>query len=886
MSEAPTSSGVRLELAGNRPLVLDDPSAAWLVDAGSVYVFAVPADRGRPVGGREYVARLAPGDAVFGMDASAAEVVLVAVGQPGTSLTPLDDGPDERMIEGWVRTLTSAFGPAGRDAIELAGDAAVETGDLPAGSGGFTIALARFHRTALEALGRHVDDVAAARTARSRARRAADDALLDAGLRDLLNFFEDGGHSADGAHAVAAGIDPLLAACRVVGADLGVAIEAPPAWQVASRDPLAAIARASHLRMRQVTLDGEWWRSAAGPLVGFRIGTDTPVALVPTSATAYRLVDPTVGTPTRVTADVAASLSAVAYTIYRPFPPRALGVGDLLRFGLRGGRRDIATIVVMGVLGGLLALVVPIATGLLFTTFIPGSDHGGVVQVALAMAASVLAITAFQLTRSIAVARLGARLDQSLEAAVWDRLLDLPVPFFRDYSSGDLALRATSISAMRRVLSGVVTTAVLGAGFSVFSVVLLYAYDATLAVVATLLLVAALVVGFIALVVQVRDRRRATAVVGRQIGLVLEMLNGIAKLRVAGAESRAFAVWARLVAGASARRAQLVAVQVNVVYAALPLIALVVIFPLAVGGATELDAGTFLAFNAALTQVIVAVVALGSSLSAVAQVVPLYERVKPILAALPEIDGAHGDPGELRGDIELSDVSFRYVADGPPVLEHVSFHAAPGQFVALVGPSGSGKSTILRLLLGFEVPEVGSIHLDAQDLATLDVQAVRRQMGVVLQSGKLAAGSIYQNIVGSSPFTVDDAWDAATSAGLDEDIRHMPMGMHTMVMEGGGGLSGGQRQRLLIARAIVAKPRILLFDEATSALDNRTQAVVTDSLDRLDTTRIVIAHRLSTVIDADQIHVVDAGRIVESGTYEQLMANDGPFAALAKRQLA
>ena len=382
-----------------------------------------------------------------------------------------------------------------------------------------------------------------------------------------------------------------------------------------------------------------------------------------------------------------------------------------------------------------------------------------------------------------------------------------------------------------------------------------------------------------------RDRRRANEVVGRQIGLVLEMLNGIAKLRVAGAESRAFSVWARLVPGASARRAELAAVQINVVYGALPLIALVVIFPLAVG-AGNLEAGTFLAFNAALTQVIVAVVALGTSLSAVAQVVPLYERVKPILAALPEIDDAHGDPGELRGDIEFSDVSFRYVADGPPVLEHVSFHAAPGQFVALVGPSGSGKSTILRLLLGFEVPESGSIHVDDQDLATLDVQAVRRQMGVVLQSGKLAAGSVYQNIVGSSPFTVDDAWEAARSAGFDEDIRHMPMGMHTMVMEGGSGLSGGQRQRLMIARAIIAKPRILLFDEATSALDNRTQAVVTESLDRLNTTRIVIAHRLSTVIDADQIHVVQAGRVVESGRYEQLMANDGPFAALAKRQLA
>ncbi len=840
-----------------------------------MYLFAVPAERGAPIGGREYVGQVGPGGPLFGMDATGSAVVLVAVGRPGTTLRPLAGNATADLVASWAKTLSSSLDPDGADAAEVNRLATATDADLAA-----------LHAAALRALSAHVDDVTAERAARSRARQAADDALLDVGLRDLLHFFQDGGRAPEAAVGIAAASDPLLAACRAVGDQLGVTIQAPPAWQAGRRDRLAAIGRASRVRMRQITLDEGWWRSASGPLLGFREGTDEPVALVPTSATTYQLVDPATSTRSKVTAEVAASLSSVAFAMYRPFPARPLGVGDLVRFGLRGGHRDVVTIVVMGILGGLLALVVPIATGLLFNRFIPGSDHGGVVQVAVAMGASVLAITAFQLTRSIAVARLGAHLDLSLEAAVWDRILDLPAPFFRDYSSGDLAMRATSISLMRRVLSGVVTTAVLGAGFSVFSVVLLYAYDVRLAVIATLLLLLALGIGFVALRVQVRDRRRANAVTGRQIGLVLEMLNGIAKLRVAGAESRAFSVWARLVAGAAARRAELAAVQVNVVYAALPLIVLVVIFPLAVNGSSDLEAGTFLAFNAALTQVIVAVVALGQSLSAVAQVVPLYERVKPILLARPEIDEAHGEPGRLRGDIEFSDVTFRYVADGPAVLQDVSFRAEPGQFVALVGPSGSGKSTILRLLLGFEAPERGSIHVDAQDLATLDVQAVRRQMGVVLQSGKLAVGSVYQNIVGSSPYTIDDAWEAARSAGLDEDIEHMPMGMHTMVMEGGGGLSGGQRQRLLIARAIIAKPRILLFDEATSALDNRTQAVVTESLDRLDTTRVVIAHRLSTIIDADQIHVVEAGRIVESGTYGQLMANAGPFAALAKRQLA
>ncbi len=402
-----------------------------------------------------------------------------------------------------------------------------------------------------------------------------------------------------------------------------------------------------------------------------------------------------------------------------------------------------------------------------------------------------------------------------------------------------------------------------------------------------MLLVVAVIVGIVAVAVQMRDHQRSDEVRGRQAGLELEMLNGVSKLRVAGAEARAFGVWARLVPGAAPRRAQLAAMRVNVVYAALPLAALLVIFPIAgLRGDSDLTAGTFLAFNTALTQVITAVIALGTSLSAVAQIVPLYQRASPILQTLPEVEEGRTDPGELTGDVEVSNVTFRYVADGRPVLDQVSFRARPGEFVALVGPSGSGKSTILRLLLGFETPESGSVYLDAQDLASLDFRAVRRQMGVVLQSGRLASGSIFDNIVGSSPFTMEEAWEAARSAGLDADVRQMPMGMHTMVMEGGAGLSGGQRQRLLIARAIIGKPRILIFDEATSALDNRTQAVVSESLERLQATRIVIAHRLSTVIKADQIHVVEAGRIVESGTYADLMQRKGPFAALAARQLA
>ncbi|HAS81647.1 MAG TPA: hypothetical protein DCS43_02945 [Verrucomicrobia bacterium] len=265
---------------------------------------------------------------------------------------------------------------------------------------------------------------------------------------------------------------------------------------------------------------------------------------------------------------------------------------------------------------------------------------------------------------------------------------------------------------------------------------------------------------------------------------------------------------------------------------------------------------------------------------------PLVERARPLLEAAPEIGEDKVDPGLLSGAIEVSHLRFRYAPEGSLILDDVSLEVAPGEFIALVGPSGSGKSTLLRLLLGFEQPEAGGILFDGQDLASIDTTAVRRQMGVVMQNAQIMPQSLYNNIVGTTGGTLDDAWEAATQVGLAADIRQMPMGMQTVILEGGGALSGGQMQRLMIARAIVSRPKILLLDEATSALDNRTQAVVTDSLDRLRVTRVVVAHRLSTVVNADHIYVMEAGRIIETGHYAQLMQANGPFARLAERQMA
>jgi ABC-type bacteriocin/lantibiotic exporter with double-glycine peptidase domain len=292
-----------------------------------------------------------------------------------------------------------------------------------------------------------------------------------------------------------------------------------------------------------------------------------------------------------------------------------------------------------------------------------------------------------------------------------------------------------------------------------------------------------------------------------------------------------------------------------------------------------------LAFNAAFGTFISGVTDLSNTLTNIIGIVPLWERAKPILQGMPESDPSKADPGRLMGQIAIEHITFRYREDGPLIVEDVSIHINPGEFVAIVGPSGSGKSTIFRLLLGFEAPLSGSVYYDGQDLAGLDIQAVRRQLGVVLQNGRISAGSLFDNLTCGALATLDEAWEAARMAGLAEDIEQMPMGMHTVVSEGGTNLSGGQRQRLLIARSLIGNPKIILMDEATSALDNRTQAIVTESLDKLNVTRVVIAHRLSTIRNADHIYVIEAGRLVEVGSFEELVNQRGLFARLVARQL-
>jgi NHLM bacteriocin system ABC transporter ATP-binding protein len=705
--------------------------------------------------------------------------------------------------------------------------------------------------------------------------------------------------------------DPLVAACQLIGRRIDVAFEPPPRSGIEGADPVEEIANAARVRFRQVALRDDWWLHDGGHLLGRIQESKRPVALIRTRG-GYELHDPVERTVCAVDEVKAEALVPFAQSFFRSLPARPLVVSDLIRFAFQGVRRDVAWVLGLGLLIGTLGMLTPMVTGYIFDTLIPASDRPQAVQVTGALVAVAVATAMFSVARAMATLRVESRMDAGLQAALWDRALNLPIAFFRRYASGDLAQRLNAISAIRQALSGTTLATLMTSAFALVNVLLLFHYEPRLALVAV-----GLVLGAMALTVglglfKLRYDRQMSEVSGRLSGLVLEYLRGVTKLRVTGSETRAFANWARQFGRLRRLAFGSGNVQnINDVFFSLYQVTVdIVIFgtvawllttqakDLALAAATAVNAskgdaaatgllttGQFIAFYGAFGQVMGAVTGLSATLLSILNLIPVYERVVPILAEDPEAQGDKTHPGELRGQIDLVNVTFRYRDDGPPVLDNVSFSIRPGGFVAIVGASGSGKSTLLRCLLGYEIPSAGGVFYDNQNIAGLDARAVRRQMGVVLQHSQVMTGDIFSNIVGSTLKNIDDAWEAARFCGLEEDIRAMPMGMHTVISEGGNTLSGGQRQRLLIARAIVQRPRILLFDEATSALDNRTQEMVTRSLDEMRATRVVIAHRLTTVMNANRILVLDQGRLVQSGTYKQLIDEPGIFQDLATRQL-
>jgi NHLM bacteriocin system ABC transporter ATP-binding protein len=867
-------------------LLLNDSGSVWIVERGQVDLFGVELRDGRPAGPRRFLWSAAAPAALFGLAACAGErpVALLVVGASGASLrrVPLPVVralADQPETAGAVLALVEAF-------VADASAALVQTFERQA-PGSIWDELPEFCVRCSGGLADRLSGLEAAERTRLAHKAGAERRMRERGLAGLADVLDERSSAGPAAEA-----DPLLAACQAVGAAARIEFRAPPAWEIEHkvRDPLASICRASRVRQRRVALRGRWWRSSSGPLLAYRADGRRPVAVLPAGHHGYELFDPASGTRIAVTRAVSAELEPFAFEFYPPSPDTPITFAALGRMIFREMRGDLARLILAALAGSVLGLVLPIATGRIFSDIIPMAAPRNIVPLLAALVSVTIASTLFDLTRAFALIRIEGRTNASLQAAIIDRLLALPVPFFRAYTTGDLAMRAGAINSVRELLSGAAVTTLLSGGFSLVNLILLFYYSRPLALVAVGVLAVTIAFTTGLAVATIRLERRRQAVGGAVAGLVFEIIGGISKLRVAGAEGRAFAVWTAKFREqrALAYRGGTYANAVTVFNEMLPIVSNIALFGTAgylITHGTDMNTGAFVAFNAAFGGFFASGVSMSNTLVRLLTIVPIMERARPILEARLETSAARPDPGALTGRVEMSHVSFQYDAAGPPILRDVSLHAEPGEFVALVGPSGSGKSTLLRLLLGFETPGAGAIYYDGQDLGVVDLTAVRAQMGVVLQSSRLLAGDIFENIVGSSLLTLDDAWQAAEGAGLADDIREMPMGMHTMISEGGSTLSGGQRQRMLIARALVRRPRIVLFDEATSALDNRTQDIVRQTLDAMKATRIVIAHRVSTIRNADRIYVVDDGRIVQHGSYDELAAAPGLFAELIDRQL-
>ncbi|MFG2317052.1 NHLP bacteriocin export ABC transporter permease/ATPase subunit [Streptomyces tendae] len=923
------SLGTRVDCAGFNRLDLEGPQVLWLVVSGAVDLFAVDAGE---QGHWHHLGRLEAGSALLGpvtgprhtlvarplRDCVVHRIGLRELYQPANTQTwsydaygnpqyvPPTTSPLEYALAlGVGRGLTVLFqAPMAAERAGAPTDDDVFWMQVPPGSVQYGAvygeeaaadllmdpalwqSLVDQQYRLLTTLDRWIEQLERTHETRTAAGIEAGEAVRAQADRTLLASI--GKRSAQ--RATAADADATYAACRLVARAAGIPLAEPALGGTESDrlDPVERIALASRVRTRSVRLADRWWREDVGPLVGHRTLSGAPVALLWRRG-GYAAVHPATGRETPVERANAGEFEPRAVMFYRPLPERRLSPLRLLRFCLAGTRRDLTGLLLAGLVTVALGALVPIATGRVLGEFVPKAQTGLIVQVCLAVMLSSVVAAAFMLLQNLTILRLEGRIEATLQPAVWDRLLRLPTKFFTERSTGELASAAMGISAIRRLLAGVGPTVAqsVTVGAMNLGLLLWYSVPMALAAIGMLVVVAGVFLGLG--LWQVRWQRRLVKLTNKLNNQAFQTLRGLPKLRVAAAENYAYAAWAERFAHSRelqqrAGRIKNLNAVLGAVY--LPLCTLLMFMLLAGPARGSMSAAQFLTFNASVTMLLTSVTQLtGAFVSGVAAL-PLFEEIRPVLDATPEVRTASTRPGPLSGAIEARRLSFRYTDDGPLVLDDVSFEVRPGEFVAVVGPSGCGKSTLLRLLIGFDRPLSGSVLYDGQDLAALDQSAVRRQCGVVLQHAQPFTGSILDVICGTEPYTPEEAMAAAEMAGLAEDIRRMPMGLHTIV-SGGGAVSGGQRQRLMIAQALIRRPRVLFFDEATSALDNETQRTVIESTKALNATRVVIAHRLSTVLDADRVIVMEDGRVAQQGPPAELLADTGGrLHELVRRQMA
>lgn len=655
------------------------------------------------------------------------------------------------------------------------------------------------------------------------------------------------------------------------------------------RFTVSDVARISHFITREVVLEENWYQQDSGPLLAYRTDGHQPIACVPIGPNKYMAYDAQKQTSCVIDEEYAKTLEVKADMIYRPFPNKVLKAKDLFLFGMKSVyKSDVIRFVLLALLGTLIGLLLPFMNEQLYDKFIPMGNQSGLIQISWVILACTVGNMSFTVVKNLAAFRSLNAMEYAVQSATYDRLFNLPESFFRKYDSADLAQRAMGVSQIYNTIADVAIKSLLSAIFSLLYLWRMFKYSKKLSWVSLVMLLICMAMIIWIGILQTKYETEKMEIDSKASSVIYQFLNGISKIRIAGVENRA--LYEYLKPYTQSRRINIrkekMTIGVNTLVGAMDTVFSIVLYYLMIKNEMDLSMGAFMGFNAAFGSFSGSMLEIVSSVLQINDVKPAYDRCKPILQTLPEFEEDTLMPGALTGDIEVNNVTFSYDETSGVVLNDVSMHIKSGEYIGIVGSSGCGKSTLLKLLLGFEKPDLGKIYYDGKDIDGLDKRELRKKFGVVLQDGKLISGSIFENITITAPGTkLEQVKKVIKAVGLEEDINQMPMGLHTVLSENSGTISGGQVQRILIARAIVGNPKIIYFDEATSALDNVTQAMVCESLERLKATRVVIAHRLSTVMNCDRIFVMDKGAVVEQGSYQELMEKRGRFYDLAIRQL-
>ena len=652
------------------------------------------------------------------------------------------------------------------------------------------------------------------------------------------------------------------------------------------KEQLEYLMRPYGIMYRTVRLEKGWYKDAAGAMLGTLKKSGKSVALIPGKISGYSYFDTETGKRKKIGKKEQDLFEDEALAFYKPFPLKKMGLFTLAKYIL--GILSVADYIVM-MLATLavvfIGMFTPKFNNLLFSYVLPSGSMQMLLSVFLFMICISIAGVLLNAVKNVVIARIDTKMSVSVEAATMMRVMSLPVNFFRKYSAGELSSRVSQMNSLCEILVSTIFSAGLTSVFSLVYILQLFSFAPALAGKALAIIIVSTCFSVISFVVQTEITQKQMEVAGKESGMTYAMIAGIQKIKLTGSEKRAFARWGDLYAEEAALLYNPpVFLKINsVISTGISLLGTIILYYSAVRA--NVSVADYYAFNTAYSMVTGAILSLTNIFFSVAQIRPALKMIEPIFDEVPETAEGKKMLEKISGEVELNHVSFRYDEKMPFIFNDLSLKIQSGQYVAIVGKTGCGKSTLMRLLLGFEKPQQGAIYYDGKDLEKLDLKSVRRKIGVVMQNGKLLQGDIYSNIVLSAPWlTQQDAWEAAEIAGIAEDIRKMPMEMSTMISEGSGGISGGQKQRIMIARAIASKPKILMLDEATSALDNPTQKKISEALDSMKCTRIIIAHRLSTIKQCDRVIVLDEGKIIEDGTYQELMDKKGFFMELVARQ--